>query len=392
MIIRSIRLKNIKSYGDGPNSDGVTIEFQPGINRIAGKNGHGKSTLIESLGYALFLTNPVFEENFDVATYLLRSGKKAGEIDVTFDHEGHSYRLERGLGTQNKRRAKAILLDDGSTEAEGDKEMSAFLCRLFGFPLEGRCSELFSKLVGVRQGRLTLPFDSKSADARRHFEPLLDVEIFRLCFDKLKPALDRFDDLKRNQEDLRVAATERIEERKDSPEQVKRVQQEADALEKMVADARKIKETADQQRQAQETKEKAFQTAQKELDATTNALKLASQKKEHDQQRLNDSKRARDIVAANQSAHDAYTRAEAALARLQQQQTEKSRLERLLAEQSNLKTEWQGKADAARQQARTFAEQKAEKSGVAGQLRAQILDEENALARTKATFDDFAAT
>ena len=88
MIIRSIRLKNIKSYGEGPNNDGVTIEFQPGINRIAGKNGHGKSTLIESLGYALFLTNPVFEENFDVATYLLRSGKKAGEIDVTFDHEG----------------------------------------------------------------------------------------------------------------------------------------------------------------------------------------------------------------------------------------------------------------------------------------------------------------
>ena len=51
------------------------------------------TTLIESLGYALFLTNPVFEENFDVATYLLRSGKKAGEIDVTFDHEGQRYRL-----------------------------------------------------------------------------------------------------------------------------------------------------------------------------------------------------------------------------------------------------------------------------------------------------------
>ena len=85
MIIRSIRLKNIKSYGDGPNSDGVTIEFQPGINRIAGKNGHGKSTLIESLGYALFLTNPVFEENFDVATYLLRSGKKAGSLLWTND-------------------------------------------------------------------------------------------------------------------------------------------------------------------------------------------------------------------------------------------------------------------------------------------------------------------
>ena len=44
MIIRSIRLKNIKCYGEGPDGNGVTIRFEPGINRIAGKNGHGKST------------------------------------------------------------------------------------------------------------------------------------------------------------------------------------------------------------------------------------------------------------------------------------------------------------------------------------------------------------
>jgi len=64
MLIRSLRLKNIKSYGEGAAGEGVTIQFQPGINRIAGKNGEGKSTLIESLGYALFFTNPVFEEYF----------------------------------------------------------------------------------------------------------------------------------------------------------------------------------------------------------------------------------------------------------------------------------------------------------------------------------------
>ena len=60
MIIRSLRLKNIKSYGEGPDGNGVIIRFEPGVNRIAGKNGHGKSTLIESLGYALFLTPPVY--------------------------------------------------------------------------------------------------------------------------------------------------------------------------------------------------------------------------------------------------------------------------------------------------------------------------------------------
>src|SRR5690348_14970417 len=51
MIIRSVRLKNIKSYGNGPDGKGVTVSFQPGVNRVAGGNGHGKTTLIESVGY-----------------------------------------------------------------------------------------------------------------------------------------------------------------------------------------------------------------------------------------------------------------------------------------------------------------------------------------------------
>ena len=54
MIIRSVRLKNIKSYGAGATGEGVTVRFEPGVNRIAGRNGHGKSTLIEAIGYAPF--------------------------------------------------------------------------------------------------------------------------------------------------------------------------------------------------------------------------------------------------------------------------------------------------------------------------------------------------
>src|SRR5882724_2412763 len=239
MIIRSLRLKNIRSYGEGLNGDGVTVHFEPGINRIAGKNGHGKSTLIESLGYALFLTEPMHEESFNVATYLLRAGAKAGEIDVVFDCGGQTYRLERGLGTQQRRRSKVVVVSDGSTEAEGDAEVAAYLCRLFGFVDEGRLSELFSKLIGVKQGRLTWPFDSKAVEARKHFEPLLDVEIFRLCFDRLKPVIDRFEELKHERKEDLAAVEERIRERADSPQQLadarKAMEKQSTALEKSVS-------------------------------------------------------------------------------------------------------------------------------------------------------------
>ncbi|MBU4139038.1 MAG: AAA family ATPase, partial [Euryarchaeota archaeon] len=48
MLIKSVELKNVKSYSH------ETIEFLEGINGICGQNGHGKSTILESIGYALF--------------------------------------------------------------------------------------------------------------------------------------------------------------------------------------------------------------------------------------------------------------------------------------------------------------------------------------------------
>src|SRR2546430_883956 len=112
MIIQSLRLKNIKSYGEGPDGNGITIRFQPGVNRVAGRNGHGKTTLIETLGYALFFAEPVHEETFKLHTYFLRAGEKEGEIDVVFEHGGQNYRVERDLG-QSKRRSKVVQLSDG---------------------------------------------------------------------------------------------------------------------------------------------------------------------------------------------------------------------------------------------------------------------------------------
>jgi exonuclease SbcC len=265
MIIRSIRLLNIKSYGEGPDGKGVTVQFEPGINRIAGKNGHGKSTLIESLGYALFLTDPIYEEGFDIATYLLRGGKKTGEIDVVFEINGQTYRLERGLGSQNKRRSKVILVNDGSTEAEGDDQVAGYLCRLLGCFDKGRFSELFAKLMGVKQGRLTWPFDSKPAEARKHFEPLLDVEIFRQCFDQLKPVVARFETLKIEREKELAAIVERVKERADSPAQVTACQGEADLLTKTMGARQQEKLAADKARQAQEKKEQTYRDTERAI-------------------------------------------------------------------------------------------------------------------------------
>src|SRR5215475_11719837 len=131
MLIRSLRLKNIKSFGGWPEGVGITVPFEPGVNRVAGKNGHGKTTLIEALGYALFFSEPEHEETFKLQTYFLRSGEKEAEIDVEFTHEGETFRVERALGT-SKRRSKVVQLSDGSTCAEMDEPVATWVCRTLG--------------------------------------------------------------------------------------------------------------------------------------------------------------------------------------------------------------------------------------------------------------------
>jgi DNA repair protein SbcC/Rad50 len=221
MIIRSIRLKNIKSYGEGENNHGITVDFQSGVNRIAGRNGHGKSTLIEAIGFALFLAKPNYEETFAIDTYLLRNGAKEGEIDVTFEYKAQVFRIERGMGKASKRRTKIIDPQDDSICAEGDAEVSDFLRRLLGLPSADNLSEIFSKLIGVKQGRLTWPFDSKPSQAKKFFEPLFDVAVFRDCFDKLKPSRDQFADSWQKAEVKIAGVNQKIADRADSQDKLK---------------------------------------------------------------------------------------------------------------------------------------------------------------------------
>ncbi len=361
MIIESVRLKNIKSYGDGSDGNGVTISFLPGTNRITGKNGHGKTTLIESLGYALFLTEPVFEENFQLETYFLRAGKKAAEIDVTFNQLGELYRVERGLGPHNKRQTKVVQLNDGSTCAEGDNEVSAFICRLLGFPDCKRFSELFWKLIGVRQGRLTWPFDSKPSIAKDFFEPLLDVAVFRECFDSLKPAVDEFESRLHDQEKIKAGLEERIRERSESVagveakrRQSRKHEQQLDLLNEALDIARKTMEQL-------EAKEISLNAADGLRNAAQNALVLARQQRETAEERTRESATAGDLLERVISGHQAYEKAEIELKHLRAMQTEERRLEKEMADAEKKKAEFDGKADAARLQADALAFQKREK-------------------------------
>lgn len=378
MIIHSIRLKNIKSYGAGPDGNGVLVPFQPGINRIAGQNGHGKTSLIEALGFALFFAEPVFEENFRIETYLLNHGTKTGEIDVTFALDDCDYRLERGVGTQSKRRAKIVQLADGSICAEGDREVAETLCRMLKVPSPPRLAELFSKLVGVKQGRLTWPFDQKPADAKRFFEPLLEVEVFRQCFDRLKPAVDQFNAIRTDHEKQSAVLGERIRERADSVVSL----EAADAAVKKLADERDrlaiALEHALAAKKAQEGLKESLTAATGRRETARLAAAVATSARADGEVRLRDAEAAQGQVTRCLAGHAAFEAAEGELKALELRRAQRD----ALREQRNIlektRVELRGKIEGLRQQEVLLVQQqqnKAEAKDAAADRAAQLQEE-----------------
>ena len=385
MILRSIRLKNIKSYGSGPQDNGITVEFQPGVNCVAGRNGHGKTTLIEALGLALFEAKPDFEEKFALPTYFLRAGEKEAEIDVVFEHDGQAFRVERGLG-QSKRRSKVVQLSDGSTCAEDDAAVAAFVCRLLGFKEPKQLSDLFSNLVGVKQGRLAWPFDSKPAAAKEFFEPLLDVAIFRQSVLRLNEAQGRFKELLEEQRVNLAKIQERLRERADSADKVPIKETEVEGRRRASEKSRQQKVDLDRLKASCELKQTAFDAARKALDQAKHQFALASQRRGNDQQRVNDSQVALQVVQRTAPGSQAYAQAEERLRVLQQQQSEKSALLHQKAVIASARTGWEVKREEARKQARGYSDQREERTKQAELLSGQLVQGKKTLEGTHSEF------
>ncbi len=106
MIIRRIKLHNIRSYAD------ADIEFPKGTILFEGDIGSGKSTILMAIEFALFGTS---EREF--YGKLLRKGTSKGWVEVEFEHDGESYvvyrSLEKGRGENIKSGEAYIVTPQG---------------------------------------------------------------------------------------------------------------------------------------------------------------------------------------------------------------------------------------------------------------------------------------
>ncbi|MBI2574497.1 SMC family ATPase [Candidatus Woesearchaeota archaeon] len=127
MIIRHVRLSNIRSYTD------ALVEFPTGSVMLSGDIGSGKSTILLAIEFCLFGITAALD-----GTALLRNGKNSGSVELKMAIDGNDVIIKRSL----KRFRDAVRQDSGYMIIHGQKhelapvELKARTLELLGYPKE----------------------------------------------------------------------------------------------------------------------------------------------------------------------------------------------------------------------------------------------------------------
>ncbi len=129
-VIKELEIKNFRSHSNSK------IVFDEGINLISGRNGAGKTSILEAILVALYSSRPtgMKKEN------LIRDGTAGYSITLKFLLDGKEYKIIRNSDGSSK------LI--GEVNLDGDNQINAWVERHIA------TSHVFTNAIYVRQGEI----------------------------------------------------------------------------------------------------------------------------------------------------------------------------------------------------------------------------------------------
>jgi exonuclease SbcC len=168
MRLDSLSITNLWSY------DHSHITFDSGITVIAGMNGSGKSSILESIFFALYGSEagPAMDR---ALVDVLRIGSDTGGVALKFSHGNHSYTSQmairrRGDSVISEKESCRLVRDDGESWV-GVKVVTHAIEEMFGMNRDD-----FTNCVYVRQGEIDRLIRASGDERRQMIDRLLRLE------------------------------------------------------------------------------------------------------------------------------------------------------------------------------------------------------------------------
>ena len=376
MLIHRIELTNFKSFTS------AGIDMAPGLTAIVGDNGAGKTAILQAIGLAAFDVRP------RPLASVMRHGATDAEVSVEFTSglDERRYWVTRKLHRTRARGTGAlspnVLMDStvldveqGSVFAERADDVEKFLAEHLGVAGFSGPAEVFDRVVGVPQGRLTADFLDVPRLRRERFDPILRVDEFKRAVDDLRPLLNYFEKQRVAHESKAGELGIQLERRPAAESALAESKREAAEIESNRAAAQAALDQAQavaQQHDAQAQAAESALTAAKLADRRLLMLQGAAREAED---RLNEARQAAAQLAETRADHEAFAAAQQQLERLGDVVNERDALRQQLSSLQGTET----RADVARDQARKLlAESQAAADGLAELAAAAAAETETA--------------
>ena len=186
MIIKKVQLENYRSHSN------TTVEFTKGVNLILGKNGRGKTSILEAISTVMFNTKD--RSGKETGKSYIKFGEKSSKVDIDFiANDGREYNLKTEFFKTKPK--KQTLKDMIGSEYDGDiQEKLEELCGIKkGF------EETYENIVIAKQNEFINIFKAKPKDREEIFNKIFNTQIYKEMYDSfLKEAIDKYKSEKEN--------------------------------------------------------------------------------------------------------------------------------------------------------------------------------------------------
>ena len=220
MIIKKVQLENYRSHSN------TTVEFTKGVNLILGKNGRGKTSILEAISTVMFNTKD--RSGKETGKSYIKFGEKSSKVDIDFiANDGREYNLKTEFFKTKPK--KQTLKDIIGSEYDGDiQEKLEELCGIKkGF------EETYENIVIAKQNEFINIFKAKPKDREEIFNKIFNTQIYKEMYDSfLKEAVDKYKSEKENLDSKINSLKENMEDK----EQITNFLKEEKEVEKNLQD------------------------------------------------------------------------------------------------------------------------------------------------------------
>ncbi|MEM2859031.1 MAG: AAA family ATPase, partial [Nitrososphaerota archaeon] len=205
-MIRRVRLVNFISHRD------TEIWLGEGLTVFIGRNGAGKSSVVDAIAYALY-----GEHSRGQNASIARDGSPGGRVELELEIGGRVYQVVREFDGRGSLRAAAIRADGrllAAGEKRDDRRVSEVVSQILGMGYERMRSSVL-----IQQGEVDAILRADPRELKQLFDDLLGLSAFEQAYSRMKDVLDGFEEririrFRRSIEDLPQVEQDLEERRK----------------------------------------------------------------------------------------------------------------------------------------------------------------------------------